>query len=145
MKEIETKLFSLQEKQKSFSFLKRLIGCYKEIQFDGVENLAKIAEITDVIDEKIFGDYDQLIFENSQRNNIKNVVLGDLIATNTNNKKFEVSVYKATCESIDLAVKVYNAKQSLQDLNEVLKEAEILNKLSELANVNNCFTKFYGV
>lgn len=57
---------------------------------------------------------------------------------------FQVCIYKAICNNVEVAVKMYKPEHKQADWNTIFKEIRIYQKLSAMANYNNCFLRYYG-
>ncbi|OMJ78242.1 hypothetical protein SteCoe_21966 [Stentor coeruleus] len=102
-------------------------------------------EEDDIEDEKMYKAMIPLDGYNPHKlQNFMDMQFKEVIFSNQT-ERFNITVWKAEHPELGIIlVKEYTARLNLSDLNLCLSEIKILEKLSAMAQPNNCFLKFYG-
>lgn len=136
--------------EKNFYIARKITGALKLIQYNDQALLEKIDFIIGCTGEPeiIILDTEKQKINSSQAPSFEidfsSWKFEAIIYANSKNEKYNINIYKYTTPQGFVATKEYTCKKSLDDMEKLLNEIKIMKKLSDKANENNCFLRFYG-
>ncbi|OMJ69259.1 hypothetical protein SteCoe_33060 [Stentor coeruleus] len=137
----------IQEAHKILNFLEMLESKDKDYDKD-IKNMREKCNLISPPNQDQSKTLKLTPFQHSNLYSIPNdefsITLTELPFNSNITENFQMAIYKAKNYDNDVCAKYYKILKENTDTSQIFSEINIYSRLSEIANANNCFLKYYG-